>query len=103
MKSFVCIRDNVFFNKKIYNYGDKIYVDDELAKSVNPVRFQELEEFEKGQEIVTKRVSSAEKNNRTIKEIIMENEEEKRKMVKEYESKIKTLEKQVNPKVKNDL
>lgn len=103
MKSFVCIQDRVFFNKKIYNTGDCVTVTDELAATISSARFQEKEKWEAEREVVVKKVSAAEKNGKTIKEVITEAEAEKTKIKAELNAKIEKLEKQLNPKVKNDI
>jgi hypothetical protein len=103
MKTFVCVRDRVFFNKKIYNFGDIINVDDELAKEIKTSWFEDKETWDKGREVVVKKVTAAQKEGKTIKEVITEAEEEKKKIKAELNAKIEKLEKQLNPKVKNDI
>lgn len=103
MKTFVCVRDRVFFNKKIYNFGDIINVDDELAKEIKTSWFEDKETWDKGREVVVKKVTTAQKEGKTIKEVITEAEEEKKKIKAELNAKIEKLEKQLNPKVKNDI
>lgn len=103
MKTFVCVRDRVFFNKKIYNFGDIINVDDELAKEIKKSWFEDKETWDKGREVVVKKVTTAQKEGKTIKEVITEAEAEKKKIKAELNAKIEKLEKQLNPKVKNDI
>lgn len=93
MKQFVCIVDRTFFNKKIWNEGEILNADDELAKTVKTSWFMPKAEFDKRNEVVVKKIKSAENNGKTIKEVIVEAEEEKAKMKKEYEEKIEKLEK----------
>lgn len=103
MKKYVCINDRVFFNKKIYNYGDELNIDESLEAELNKCWFEPKEDFDRKREVVVKKVTIAQKNGRTVKEVIEESEAEKTKIKKEYEAKIEKLEKQLNPKVKNDL
>lgn len=103
MKSFVCIQDRVFFNKRIYNYGDCVTITEELAEKISPARFQPKEEWDAERAVIVKKVSTAEKEGKTIKEVITEAEEEKKKIKAECAAKIEKLEKQLNPKVKNDI
>ena len=100
MKTYVCVVERVFFNKRIYNYGEYVNMDEELAKTVNKKWFEPKETFEEKQKVVTAKVKTAEKSGKTIKEVISEAEAEKRKMAQDYEAKINSLEKQLNPKVK---
>ena len=103
MKDFICIADRVFFNKKIYEYGDVVTFDDELSEKVNPKWFESKKDYDERQKVVVTKIKTAESDNKTIKEVIVEAEEEKKKMKKEYEEKISSLEKQLNPKVKNGI
>lgn len=100
MTEYVCIVDRVFFNKRIYNYGETVNMDEELAKLANPKWFETKEKFDERQKVVVKKINTAQKSGKTIKEVITEAEAEKRKMANEYEAKIESLEKQLNPKVK---
>ena len=93
MKQFVCVVDRTFFNKKIWYAGEILNADDELAKTVKKAWFEPKEAFDKKNEVVVKKVKSANQNGKTIKEVIFEAEEEKAKMKKEYEEKIEKLEK----------
>lgn len=93
MKQFVCVVDRTFFNKKIWNVGEILNADDELAKTVKTSWFMPKSEYDKRNEVVVKKIKSAETNGKTIKEVIIEAEEEKAKMKKEYEEKIEKLEK----------
>lgn len=103
MKQFVCIADRVFFNKRIYNYGDTVNMDDELAMSANKNWFEDKEAFDKKQEVVVKKIQTYKKQGKDVKEVILEAEAEKRKLVQDYEAKIESLEKKINPKAKNDI
>lgn len=100
MTEYVCVVDRVFFNKRIYNYGETVNMDEELAKLANPKWFEIKEKFDERQKVVVKKINTAQKSGKTIKEVITEAEAEKRKMANEYEAKIESLEKQLNPKVK---
>lgn len=103
MKKFYCTRDNVFFNKKRYYREDVITVDDELAKDINKAWFETEEEYNKRNKVVVEKVKAAEKEGKSVSDIIKEAEAEKKNMAKDYEAKIEKLEKQLNPKAKNDL
>lgn len=103
MKSFVCIRDRVFFNKRIYNYGDFVTITDELAESISKKSFQSKEQWDAEREVIVKKVEAAKKENKTVTEVIAEAEEEKKKIKAEMNAKIEKLEKRLNPKAKNDL
>jgi polyhydroxyalkanoate synthesis regulator phasin len=100
MKTYVCVVDRVFFNKRIYNFGEHVNMDEELAKTVNSKWFEPKETYDEKQKVVTTKIKTAEKSGKTIKEVISEAEAEKRKMAQDYEAKINSLEKQLNPKVK---
>ena len=100
MTEYVCVVDRVFFNKRIYNYGETVNMDEELVKLANPKWFEAKEKFDERQKVVVKKINTAQKSGKTIKEVITEAEAEKRKMANEYEAKIESLEKQLNPKVK---
>lgn len=103
MKKFYCILDNVFFNKKRYNTGDLLQADDELAKEVNKNWFETEEEYNKRQQVIVEKVKSAVKDGLSVKDVIARAESEKKIMAKDYEKKIESLEKQLNPKVKNAI
>lgn len=103
MKDFICIADRVFFNKKIYEYGEPVTFDDELAERVNKNWFEPKSVYDEKQKVIVKKINNAENSNKTIKDVIVEAEEEKKKLKKEYEEKITSLEKQLNPKVKNGI
>lgn len=103
MKEFVCIVDRVFFNKRIYENGEVVCFDDELAAKVNTKWFEPKESFDARQKVIVKKIKTAENNNKTIKDVITEAEEEKKKMKVEYEEKITSLEKKLNPKVKDGI
>lgn len=103
MKEFVCVADRVFFNKRIYNYGDIVNMEEELAIGVNKNWFEEKEVFDKKQEVVVKKIQTYKKQGKDVKEVILEAEAEKRKLVQDYEAKIESLEKKINPKAKNDI
>jgi hypothetical protein len=103
MKEFVCVADRVFFNKRIYNYGDIVNMEEELAIGVNKNWFEEKEVFDKKQEVVVKKIQTYKKQGKDVKEVILEAESEKRKLVQDYEAKIESLEKKINPKAKNDI
>lgn len=103
MKTFICIADRVFFNKRIYNYGDIVNMEEELAVSVNKNWFEDEESFKKKQEVITKKIQTYKKQGKDVKEVILEAESEKRKLVQDYEAKIESLEKKLNPKAKNDI
>lgn len=100
MTEYVCVVDRVFFNKRIYNYGETVNMDEELVKLANPKWFETKEKFDEKQKVIVKKINTAQKSGKTIKEVITEAEAEKRKMANEYEAKIESLEKQLNPKVK---
>jgi len=103
MKSYVCIQDRVFFNKHIYNFGDVVTFTDELATTVPSACFQDKEKWDAEREVVVKKITTAEKSGKTIKDVIAEAEAEKKKIRAEYTAKIEKLEKQLNPRGKNDI
>lgn len=97
-KTFVCIEDRVFFNKRIYNYGDVVTVTDDLAKQINMNWFETKEDFDKKQQIVVEKIVSAKKSNKTVDEVIEESEKEKKAIKKEMSEKIQELEKKLADK-----
>lgn len=103
MKSFVCIQDRVFFNKHIYNVGDVVNFTDELAATVPSACFQDKEKWDAEREVVVKKIATAEKTGKSIKDVITEAEAEKKKIKAECAAKIEKLEKQLNPRGKNDI
>lgn len=79
MPSFVCVDNNVFFNKQIYNSGEKIFVeDDELIERMRG-RFVLESEYEASRRKVVvnfdrkKSSFTKEELNDTIKEVALEN------------------------------
>lgn len=77
MKQFVCVVDRVFFNKRIYNYGDIVNMEEELAVSANKNWFEDKESFDKKQEVVVKKIQTYKKQGKDVKEVILEAEAEK--------------------------
>ena len=96
MKELVCVFDNVYFNKSIYNEGDVVTMDDDLAKTVRPGTFVSKAEWDKGRKAILYKINSAKSTNKTIEDVIMKAEEEKKELVAKYEEKIKVLEEQIN-------
>ena len=47
MTEYVCVVDRVFFNKRIYNYGETVNMDEELVKLANPKWFETKEKLMK--------------------------------------------------------
>ena len=97
-KTFVCIEDRVYFNKRIYNYGDEVTVTEELAKQINMHWFENKADFDKKQQVVVEKIVAAKKSNKTIDEVIEENEKEKKAIKKEMSEKIQELEKKLADK-----
>lgn len=67
MKQFVCVVDRVFFNKRIYNYGDIVNMEEELAVSANKNWFEDKESFDKKQEVVVKKIQTYKSKARTLR------------------------------------
>lgn len=97
-KTFVCVEDRVYFNKRIYNYGDVVTITEELAKDINMNWFESKEEFDKKREVVVEKIVTAKKSNKSVDEVIEESEKEKKAIKKEMSAKIKELEKKLADK-----
>ena len=97
-KTFVCVEDRVYFNKRIYNYGDVVTITGELAKDINMNWFESKEEFDKKREVVVEKIVTAKKSNKSVDEVIEESEKEKKAIKKEMSAKIKELEKKLADK-----
>lgn len=88
---FVCILDNVFFNKKILNYGDRIFLNEEESKKVDDKMFLPVGDVKK----IEGKVKFSTRN----KEEVVKSELKR----KELENKIKKLEKRLTPRASNDI
>lgn len=97
-KTFVCVEDRVYFNKRIYNYGDVVTITEELAKDINMNWFESKEEFDKKREVVVEKIVTAKKSNKSVDEVIEESEKEKKAIKKEMSAKIKELERKLADK-----
>jgi hypothetical protein len=79
MPSFVCVDNNVFFNKQVYNSGDRIFVEDDELIARMKGRFVLESEYEDSRRKVVvnfdrKKTSfTKEELNDTIKEVALEN------------------------------
>lgn len=98
--AYICVvRDGfAFFNKKSYEYGDRVVVEtEELAKQLLGAgdRFAPEAEFEKADGNVVRKVISASRGNKSVEDIVRSTEAEKAKMKADYEAKIAELQKQI--------
>lgn len=98
--AYICIvRDGfAFFNKKSYEYGDRVVVEtEELAEKLLKAgdRFVSESEFEKHDGDIVRKVISASRGNKSIEDIVRSTEDEKAKMKADYEAKIAELQKQI--------
>lgn len=98
--AYICIvRDGfAFFNKKSYEYGDRVVVEtEELAKQLLAAgdRFVSEAEFNKSDGDVVRKVISATRNNKTVEDIIRSTDAEKAKIKADYEAKIAELQKKI--------
>ena len=94
--AYICVVDDgfAFFNKKSYEYGDRIVVEtQELVDKLMSAgqRFVPEAEFEKADGNVVRKVISASRNNKTVEDIIRSTDAEKAKMKADYEAKIAEL------------
>lgn len=94
--AYVCIVDEgfAFFNKKAYEYGERIVVEtQELVDKLMSAgdRFVPEALFEKQDGNVVRRVISASRNNKTVEDVIRSADAEKAKMKADYEAKIAEL------------
>ena len=96
MKELVCVFDNVYFNKQIYNEGDIVNMDDELAKTIRPGTFVPLKEWEKGKKAILYKIQSAKATNQSLEDMVLKAEKEKQDLIVAYEEKIKALEDKIN-------
>lgn len=93
---YVCVvREGfAFFNKKVYEYGDRIVLDSqEMVDKVTGagVRFVPEADFEKDDGGVIKKIISASRNNKTVEDVLRTAESENKKMKALYEAKIAEL------------
>ena len=98
--AYICIVKDGFayFNKKSYEFGDRIVVEtEELADQLmgSGERFVPEAEFQKSDGNIVRKVISANRNNKSIEDVIRSADAEKARITAEYEAKIAELKAQI--------
>lgn len=101
--SYTCIiqEGGAFFNKRFYEYGDKVILDSQemVDKLMSAgVRFIPTHEFDKNDGDVVRKIVSASRNNKTVEDVLRAADEEQKKLKAEYEAQIAELQAKLESK-----